>query len=105
MLIELVPQLLTMICAMLTNALVPGFMLGAGHRRSTVLFGLLTGFSAAMALPDYLLGAKTARSDLMIYLGLALWTVVHALLLLRRGVQDETAEPVVLPGSDGDFSL
>ena len=105
MLIELVPQLLTMICAMLTNALVPGFMLGAGHRRSTVLFGLMTGFFAAMALPDYLLGAKTARSDLMIYLGFALWAVVHALLLLRRGVQDETAEPVVLPGSDGDFSM
>ena len=105
MLIELVPQLLTMICAMLTNALVPGFMLGAGHRRSTVLFGLMTGFFAAMALPDYLLGVNSARSDLMIYLGFALWAVVHALLLLRRGVQDETAEPVVLPGSDGDFSL
>ena len=105
MLIELVPQLLTMICAMLTNALVPGFMLGAGHRRSTVLFGLMTGFFAAMALPDYLLGLNSARSDLMIYLGFALWAVVHALLLLRRDVQDETAEPVVLPGSDGDFSL
>ena len=65
----------------------------------------MTGFFAAMALPDYLLGVNSARSDPMIYLGFALWAVVHALLLLRRGVQDETAEPVVLPGSDGDFSL
>ena len=62
MLIELVPELLTMICAMLTNALVPGFMLGAGHRRSTVLFGLMTGFFAAMALPDYLLGVNSAEN-------------------------------------------
>lgn len=104
-LIKMAPQLLTMICAMLTNALVPGFPLGAGHRRSTVLFGLLTGIFAAASLPDYLLGVRTERGDPMIYLGLALWGAVHALLLLRRSVQDETAEPVVLPGSDGDFSL
>ncbi len=98
-LIDIVPKLLTMVCAMVTNALVPGFSLGVGHRRSTVFFGLATGVFAAMSLPDYLLGAKSGRGDWLIFLGLGVWAVSNALLLLRKRVQDEVPEP--LPEEDG----
>ena len=97
MIIDIAPQLLTMICAMLCCVMLTAFPLGAGHRRSTVLFGLLTVLFTLMALPDYLVAVKQSFSDLLIFLGLALWCGTHALLLLRKHVQDEPEPPKAAP--------
>ena len=100
MIIDIVPQLLAMICAMLSCVLLTAFPLGAGHRRSTVLFSLMAFLFTAMSLPDYLIAIKTGLADLLIYLGLALWCATHACLLLRKQVQDEPEPPAESEGSE-----
>lgn len=100
MIIDIVPQLLALICAMLSCVLLTAFPLGAGHRRSTVLFSLMTSLFTAMAVPDYLIAIKTGLADLLIYLGLALWCATHACLLLRKQVQDEPAPPAETEGGE-----
>ena len=100
MIIDIVPQLLAMICAMLSCVLLTAFPLGAGHRRSTVLFSLMAFLFTAMSLPDYLIAIKIGLADLLIYLGLALWCATHACLLLRKQVQDEPEPPAPAEGGE-----
>ena len=88
--IEIVPQLLALICSMVCVMLISGFALGVGHRRSSVSFGLCAGIFTLTALPDFLLRGLSA-GDLLICLGLGLWCAVHALRLLQPDVQNETA--------------
>ncbi len=102
MIIDIVPQLLAMICAMLSCVLLTAFPLGAGHRRSTVLFSLMAFLFTVMSLPDYLIAIKTGLADLLIYSGLALWCATHACLLLRKQVQDEPEPPAESEGSEAE---
>lgn len=93
MIIDIVPQLLALICAMLGCVMLTAFPLGAGHRRSTVLFSLMIFLFTVMSLPDYLVAVKTGLADPLIFFGLALWCATHACLLLRARVQDEPEPP------------
>lgn len=95
MVIHIAPVLLAWTCCMMEMMLLTGFPLGAGHRRSAVLFGLGTGVFTCMTLPDYVLGLRSGVPDLLTLLGLALWCTLSALELLRPAVQTEAApEPV-----------
>lgn len=93
--IHFAPLLLAWACCMVEMMLLSGFSLGAGHRRSGVLFGLGVGVFACMALPDQFLGQRAALPDLLTLLGLALWCAAAAFDLLRDRVQKELppAEP------------
>ena len=82
MVLELAPELLFWICAAVASALLPGFPLGAGHRRGARLWGLCAGVMAVMNLPDLLTGA-VRLADLAAFPALGLWFTLHALLLLR----------------------
>lgn len=89
--IHILPLLLAWTCCMVEMMLLMGFPLGAGHRRSGVLFGLATGCFTCMALPDFLLGLQSSLPELLPLLGLSLWCVAAALELLRKPVQEEQA--------------
>lgn len=91
MIIDIAPQLLALVCMMLTSVLLLAFPLSAGHRRSTVLFGLMAFIFAMMAMPDYLLAIKQSRADMLIFLALSIWCGSHACLLQRACIQVETA--------------
>ncbi len=87
--IRIAPTLMAVLCSLVCLMLLSGFPLGAGHRRSTVLFGLASGVFTLMAVPDHLTGLYGAKGELPVLLGPALWNVVHALALLRPEVQEE----------------
>ena len=91
MIIDIFPLLLARICSMLCFVLLLGFPLNVGHRRSSVLWGLLAGIFTAMTAPDYLFGFREDLPELFIQLGLGLWCVTCAMLVLRPAVQEETA--------------
>lgn len=94
LIIHIAPLLLAWTCCMVETMLLSGFSLGAGHRRSGVLFGLGAGVFCCMALPDWILGLRTELPDLLILLGLALWCAEAGFSLTRREVQEEEpAEP------------
>lgn len=99
--IHIAPLLLAWTCFLVETMLLTGFPLGAGHRRSAVLFGLSAGCFACMSLPDYLLGLRQDLPDLLTLLGVALWCVCAALELLRRPVQSERAAPAAAPETPG----
>ena len=101
MVIHVAPILLAWTACMVEMMLLSGFSLGAGHRRSAVLFGLCAGVFTCMTLPDYLLGLRSGVPDLLTLLGLALWGAVSALELLRPAVQTETMpEPAPEPAPE-----
>lgn len=101
LIIHITPLLLAWTCCMVETMLLSGFPLGAGHRRSGVLFGLAAGVFACMAVPDYLLGLQSGLPDLLTLLGLALWCAEAAFALLRDRVQTETQpEPAEEPEAD-----
>ena len=95
MVIHITPLLLAWTCAMVEMMLLTGFPLGAGHRRSAVLFGLAAGVFACMSVPDYFLRPGNSLQDLVLLLGAALWCAASAWELLRDEVQTEEppAEP------------
>lgn len=95
MTIHIAPLLLAWTCGMVEMMLLTGFPLGAGHRRSGVLFGLAAGVFTCMAVPDYILGWQTGLSDLLTLLGVSLWCAEAAFSLLRRQVQEE--RPPAIP--------
>ena len=103
--IHILPMLLAWTCCMVEMMLLTGFSLGAGHRRSAVLFGVAAGIFACMALPDYLLGLRSDLPDLLTLLGLSAWGAGAASELLRDRVQTETArveqQSEEKPESDG----
>lgn len=90
--IHVAPVLLAWTCFMVEMMLLSGFPLGAGHRRSAVLFGLAAGVFTCMTLPDYVLGDRAGLSELLSFLGLGLWCAVSAFALLRSRVQEEEPE-------------
>ena len=89
LIIRIAPTLMAVLCSLVCLTLLSGFPLGAGHRRSTVLFGLASGVFALMAAPDHLTGLYGTAGELLVLLGLAFWNVLHALGLLRPAVQEE----------------
>ena len=101
LIIRIAPTLMAFLCDMLCVMLLSGFPLGAGHRRSTVLFGLCAGIFTVMLIPDHLTGLYGSAGDLLILLGFGLWSVVHALALLRPIVQEETAPETEEERTDG----
>ena len=101
LIIHIAPTLLSVLCSLICLALLAGFPLGAGHRRSTVLFGLAAGVFTLMAAPDHLTGLYGSPGELLILSGLALWNVLHAVGLLRPAVQEETA-PIETPAEGGE---
>ncbi|MBQ1372238.1 MAG: hypothetical protein IIY70_04840 [Oscillospiraceae bacterium] len=110
LIIHIVPFLLAWVCCTMETMLLTGFPLGAGHRRSTVLFGLSAGMFSCMSIADYLVGQKTGSGEALTLLGLAIWSVCAALELLQPRVQeeqpanDETQNPgeEAVPHSDED---
>lgn len=97
--IHILPMLLAWTCCMVETTLLAGFSLGAGHRRSGVLFGLAAAVFTCMCLPDCLLSSRTGITALLPLLGLALCCAAAALDLLRDEVQAELppAEPAPEP--------
>lgn len=97
--IHILPMLLAWTCCMVEATLLAGFSLGAGHRRSGVLFGLAAAVFTCMSLPDCLLSSRTGFAELLPLLGLALCWAAAALDLLRDEVQAELppAEPAPEP--------
>ena len=91
LIIHITPLLLAWTCCMVETMLLTGFPLGAGHRRSGVLFGLTAAVFTCMAIPDYILGLQTGLPDLLILLGLTLWCGTAGFELLRKQVQEEEA--------------
>ena len=89
LIIHIIPLLLAWNFCMVETMLLTGFPLGAGHRRSTVLFGLAAAVFVCMLLPDYLLGQRTDLPDLLTLLGLALWGCEAGCSLLRESVQKQ----------------
>ena len=89
--IHITPALLTYACALVESTLLTGFPLGAGHRRSAVLFGLAGACFACMGLPDYVFGLHKDLGALLTLLGPTLWGLTAALELLRESVQTEEA--------------
>ena len=89
LIIRIAPTLMAVLCDLLSLMLLSGFSLGAGHRRSTVLFGLAAGVFTLMSVPDHLTGLYGTVGELLALLGLAVWNVGHALGLLRPEVQQE----------------
>lgn len=79
--LDITPLALASICSLLGIVMIAGFSLRVGRRRSTALWCALSPVFTAMALPDYLMGAKSSRSILLIWLGLALWCGFHAGML------------------------
>lgn len=100
LIIRITPPLLAWVCCMVETMLLTGFPLKAGHRRSSVLFGLCAGIFTCMTMADYLLGQSADLSEALILLGLALWCVTAALELLRPQVQEEPAAE--LPDASGE---
>ncbi len=90
--IHILPPLLAWTCCMVEMTLISGFSLGAGHRRSGVLFGLAAGVFACMTLPDFLLGLQTELPELLTLGGLALWCALAGFDLLRAPVQSQTPD-------------
>ena len=91
--IHFTPLLLCWSCCMVEMMLLSGYSLGAGHRRSGALFGLLTGVFACMALPDQFFGQSSGLPELLTTLGLALWCAAAGFDLLRSPVQTEQPAP------------
>lgn len=91
--IHFAPLLLCWTCCMVEMMLLSGYSLGAGHRRSGVLFGLGAGVFACMALPDQFLGQSSGLSELLSTMGLALWCAAAGFDLLRSRVQTEQPAP------------
>ena len=89
--IHIVPMLLAYACSLVETALLSGFSLGAGHRRSSVLFGLAGACFLCMGLPDLVLGSGPRPGDFLTLLGPVIWGLAAALDLLRRSVQEEAA--------------
>ena len=87
--IHILPVLLAWTCCMVEMTLLSAFSLGAGHRRSSVLFGLCAMAFTCMTLTDRVLGPKADPAELLPLLGLALWCAVSAYELLQDGVQSE----------------
>ena len=89
----LTPTFLAYLSSLAALMLLTGFPLKAGHRRSTAAFGLCAGVYTLMLLPDYLMGLCGSLAELLLLAGLGLWSLLHALRLLRPGIQAETAAP------------
>ena len=102
LIIHIAPTLMAFLCDLLCVMLLSGFPLGAGHRRSTVLFGLGAAIFTVMLIPDHLSGLYGSLGDLLTLLGLGLWSLLHALALLRPSVQEETAPETPAEGTDGE---
>lgn len=82
LLIHLTPSLLAFLCDMMVMMLLSGYPLGAGHRRSIVVFGFGAGVFTLMVLVDYLTGLKAGFAELLGYLSLCLWSVSQAAAVL-----------------------
>ncbi|MBO4212297.1 MAG: hypothetical protein J5878_06550 [Oscillospiraceae bacterium] len=100
--IHITPALLAWVCCAMETMLLSGFPLGAGHRRSSVLFGLSAGIFTCMTMADYLLGQKTDIGEALTLLGLAVWCTSAALELLQFRVQNELPASAEMQQAEGD---
>ena len=92
--LDIAPLALASICTLLGVLLTAGFSLRVGRRRSTALWCALSVIFTAMCLPDFLLGAKSSKSILLIWLGLALWCGFHAgMLVFESAPENNDAAP------------